>query len=319
MKKKPMKENRKLVRLAIALSSVAILFFVVASTSIQAVSGNVFAGDGKMIRQAQTDAKSDNDYEKDQQDGPGLSLSDQDRSLDYIEKKPETWEELEFFPPERTEQTAPAGKGSASAEPATTNPTSVSPATQAPSATQTEAPTKARQTNVVAPSLTSAGATTSQPPVTKASKTDAVKTTVEPTTAPPTTAAPTEAPPPQEAGYFNRASCDEFISLLNQYRAENGKCTLKKSSQLTNIAESRAMEIVTDFSHAGIAKYGNYGENIFMGSGLPKYDLACTALQAFKNSSCHDTNQLYDKYNSVGVGHYVTPCGAHYWAVIFSF
>ncbi len=129
----------------------------------------------------------------------------------------------------------------------------------------------------------------------------------------------TQAPATTIDGYFNRSSCDEFIALLNQYRTASGKSALQKSGHLTGIAESRAVEIVKDFSHAGIAKYGNYGENIFMGSGLPKYDLASTALQAFKNSPGHDVNQLYDKYNSVGVGHYVTPSGAHYWAVIFSF
>ena len=82
MKKKPMKENRKLVQMAIDLSKVAILYFYVASTSIPTVSGKVFAGDGKIIPQTRTVAKSDDALKKDQQDGPGHSHTHQNRTLD---------------------------------------------------------------------------------------------------------------------------------------------------------------------------------------------------------------------------------------------
>lgn len=120
-------------------------------------------------------------------------------------------------------------------------------------------------------------------------------------------------------GSFNRSSCDEFIALLNQYRAANSVGALQKSGMLTGVAEKRSVEIVANFSHAGIANYGNYGENIFMGAGADRYNYASTALDAFKNSAGHNTNQLYSAYKYVGVGHYITPGGAHYWAVVFSF
>ncbi|GEM_PF-7039108 len=291
MKKRSARENRKLVQLAVALSSAALLFLSVAGVSTPAVAGQDFAQNDKTIRQTEavTASKADNEAKQDRQPVLRLSLSDQGTSP----------EQQADSLPEPPVQTAPSGRRSVNTDPTTPATTSAPLPTETPASTQPETITQTTETNVAAP------------PVTKPSPTA--------TLVPETTTTTSQAPPSITEGYFNRASCDEFISLLNQYRTANGKTALKKSSQLTSIAESRAVEIVADFSHAGIAKYGNYGENIFMGSGLPKYDLASTALQAFKNSPGHDYNQLYDKYKSIGVGHYVTASGAHYWAVVFSF
>lgn len=281
MKKRSSREKRKLVQLAVVLSSAVLLFLSVAGVSTPAVAGQEFAKNDKTIRQTQAVMVSRADHESKQDKQPALriSLSDQGTS-------PEQQADSLAEPPV---QTAPTGRRSVNTNPTTPAATSAPSPTETPAGTQPETITKTAETNVVAPPETTISTTTN------------------------------EAPPSKAEAYYNRASCDEFISLLNQYRTANGKSVLKKSSQLTSVAESRAVEIVADFSHAGIAKYGNYGENIFMGSGLPKYDLAATALQAFKNSPGHDENQLYPKYKSIGVGHYVTPSGAHYWAVVFSF
>lgn len=292
MKKRSARENRKLVQLAVALSSATLLFLSVAGVSTPAVAGQDFARNDKTIRQTQavTASKADNEAKQDRQPVLRLSLSDQGTS-------PE--QQADDFLPEPPVLTAPSGRRSVNTDPTTPAVTSAPLPTETPAGTQPESITKTTEANVAAT------------PVTKPSPTA--------TLVPETTTTTSQAPLSKTEGYFNRASCDEFISLLNQYRTANGKTALKKSSQLTSIAESRAVEIVADFSHAGIAKYGNYGENIFMGSGLPKYDLASTALQAFRNSPGHDYNQLYPKYKSIGVGHYVTASGAHYWAVVFSF
>lgn len=148
-------------------------------------------------------------------------------------------------------------------------------------------------------------------------------TAVSKETAPPeTTKSPTEKPteaPKSPGGSHHKSSADDFIKVLNDYRAAEGKSPLKKCSNLTNIACKRAVEISTNFSHEGIKKYGSYGENIFKGSGSDQYYSASLVLGRFKASSGHNTNQLYEKYKSVGVGHYITDKGTHCWAVVFGF
>lgn len=194
--------------------------------------------------------------------------------------------------------------------------------TAAPTAPTSKAPTAATQAPAPA---TQAPRQTAAPTAAPATQAPPPPTTQAPP--PPTTQAPppptTQAPPPPTtqaaSGSFNRASAEELVRLINEYRVANGVGALSLSENLMSVAAKRAVEISTDFSHAGISKYGNYGENIFMGAGDSKYNYASTALAAFKASPSHNTNQLYASYRSIGVGHYITANGFHYWAVVFSF
>jgi uncharacterized protein YkwD len=59
----------------------------------------------------------------------------------------------------------------------------------------------------------------------------------------------------------------EIEELINNYRLENGKSTLRKDSYLCELAEFRLQEIKTDWSHDGFRKmtknkYSSFGENL---------------------------------------------------------
>ncbi|MDD2427518.1 MAG: CAP domain-containing protein [Eubacteriales bacterium] len=317
------RNKRRLFSAVIALSAAALLLLSVTALSTSAMAEQNLSNDTESAALELSDDSNRADA-ADENELMRLPLNDQGRGMEFSdhdlpeEDNPEPESETE-----PTRRPAPSGRRSVNTDPTTAARTTTASTTEAPTSSKAPQQTKAR---VLAPAVTTAPRVTEAPRTTVPPRTTAApKTTQAPTTtqAPKTTAAPTpaptKAPTPQVSGSFNRASCDEFIALLNQYRAANGVGALQRSGQLTGIAEKRAVEIVNDFSHAGISKYGNYGENIFMGAGADRYNYASTALTAFQNSPGHDTNQLYAAYNFVGVGHYITPSGAHYWAVVFSF
>lgn len=244
------------------------------------------------------------------------SPSEKEDDLKKTESETEATKKIEAAPSK-----APASKSKEQpkATKAKSNPTTAP--TKKPTAV-TAKPTTAPTTKNTTPSTQK----TTEAPAQKATKAPTQKTTEAPTqkaTEAPTqktTAAPTEKATEaskSSSGTHHKSSADDFIKLLNEYRAAQGKGPLQKSSKLTDVACKRAVEITKNFSHDGIKKYGNYGENIFMGSGSNQYNSASYVLGRFKKSSGHDTNQLYDKYKTVGVGHYITDDGAHYWAVVF--
>lgn len=263
----------------------------------------------KTIGEKETTTVSTREAETIQKETPGLS----DQRTIYTEKPTTTTTTItSTTTEEKAEAPTPSQKP---LEPVVSKSmiTTAKPTTtaQKPTVTTTRHTTSTQCTTTQNPASTTAKTTASQRPITTAKPTTTA-------TKPTTTAKPTTTTPVL-AGSYNYASADEFISLLNDYRTSKGKCALQKSSTLTNVALKRAVEITTNFSHDGIGEYGNYGENIFMGSGHERYNLAITALDAFKNSPGHDVNQLYEAYRFIGVAHYITPGGAHYWAVIFSF
>ena len=244
------------------------------------------------------------------------SPSEEEDDLEKTESETEATKKIEAAPSK-----APASKSKEQpkATKAKSNPTTAP--TKKPAAV-TAKPTTAPTTK----NTTASTQKTTEAPTQKATKAPTQKATEAPTQK--TTAAPTqkttEAPTEKateasksSSGTHHKSSADDFIKLLNEYRVSQGKGPLQKSSKLTDVACKRAVEITKNFSHDGIKKYGNYGENIFMGSGSNQYNSASYVLGKFKKSSGHDTNQLYDKYKTVGVGHYITDDGAHYWAVVF--
>lgn len=347
MKKRPKEENRKLILLAVSLSASALLFLTVTAIPTPALAGHNFAADTEpvIVTEAEPGTLLQLPFAG---EGRNLSFVDYDwKQDDELEpaNNPDPDPEPEPDPdPIRVQETettklpAPSGRRSVNTDPTTrpsTTQTNESPTStqtnESPATTQnrtTARPMPPTQARVQAPATTAPAPAPAPVPATRAPVVTTAPTTAATTRAPaPTTQAPvvttapttTKAPAATVDGSFNRSSCDEFIALLNQYRAGKGVGALQKSGSLTGVAEKRSVEIVSNFSHAGIAKYGNYGENIFMGAGAERYNYASTALDAFKKSAGHDTNQLYAAYNYVGVGHYITPSGAHYWAVIFSF
>jgi uncharacterized protein YkwD len=97
--------------------------------------------------------------------------------------------------------------------------------------------------------------------------------------------APTENNPPIIASYE---------TIFNNYRVQHGLRPLVFTSELNNLAQKRAMEIQTNFSHEGIMKY-NLGENIVMGISSDQ-----EALDIWDKSPGHKANMLDPQYTKTG-------------------
>ncbi len=103
-----------------------------------------------------------------------------------------------------------------------------------------------------------------------------------------------------DGGYYDYAAALEIVRLTNEFRAQNGKKPLAIDERLMDIARKRAREIVTNYSHSGLAAHCDCGENIVRG-GMPD---PLAAISSWINSDGHRTNMLHI-YNKIGVGVYV--------------
>lgn len=115
------------------------------------------------------------------------------------------------------------------------------------------------------------------------------------------------------------------LSLLNEQRRLNGLSEYTLNTQLSDLADQRAIETATSFSHTrpngsscfSLLKENNYsyrtaGENIAMGQkDVPE------VVNAWMNSPGHRANILNSKFKQVGIGHYELN-GYHYWTQYFS-
>jgi uncharacterized protein YkwD len=89
-----------------------------------------------------------------------------------------------------------------------------------------------------------------------------------------------------------------YETIFNNFRRQNGLQPLIFDPLLNSIAASRAVEISKDFSHAGINKYGNLGENIAMSTGGYLSDEE--ALRLWEDSPGHRANMLDPNYTRTG-------------------
>lgn len=92
----------------------------------------------------------------------------------------------------------------------------------------------------------------------------------------------------QEYDFYN-----EYVSLFNQFRQDNGASPLVFTQELNQLANQRCEEIRVNFSHEGVP-YG-CGENIAMGYGSPS-----SLLNGWATSTGHRTNMLSSMYTSTG-------------------
>lgn len=123
----------------------------------------------------------------------------------------------------------------------------------------------------------------------------------------------------------NTSYVDEVIRLVNVERAKYNLPSLVKDSSLCNVAEIRANEIVSNFSHTrpngkncftvlsenGIS-YRTCGENIAYGQRTPE-----EVVNAWMNSEGHRENILKSSYTRIGVGA-VNVSGVYYWSQMFA-
>lgn len=87
----------------------------------------------------------------------------------------------------------------------------------------------------------------------------------------------------------------KYETLFNNYRLENRLPPLVFSPRLNEIAQLRVEEIKSDFSHSGISKYGNFGENIVMGAYTD-----WGILDAWNSSQGHRANMRDPTYHQTG-------------------
>ena len=114
----------------------------------------------------------------------------------------------------------------------------------------------------------------------------------------------------------------EVLDLLNQYRKEQGLNELTMDTQLLEDAMLRAQEISVLMEHTrpngldcftAITEDAVYvAENIAGGQSTPE-----AVIERWKTSSGHNANMISSRYNSVGIGCYITN-STHYWVQIFS-
>ena len=114
--------------------------------------------------------------------------------------------------------------------------------------------------------------------------------------------------PQNIADYQHDTYENEVFRLVNQERAKAGKSALTLDSNLCRIADARAKEISTNYSHDGFAAYRaelypyyhNYvGENLTFGAISPTL-----AMNRWMNSSKHRSNILDDDFTDIGIGIY---------------
>ena len=120
----------------------------------------------------------------------------------------------------------------------------------------------------------------------------------------------------QQTGTFLEEDALEVIRLTNEEREKNGLPTLEMDADLMALAEIRAEEVSTKYSHerpdgSHVVQMG-YGENVGAKASAEKQ------VTSWMGSEGHRTNILLDRYTKIGVGCYRADNGKHYWVQIFS-
>lgn len=161
-------------------------------------------------------------------------------------------------------------------------------------------------------------------------------TTVSPPASVPeeeTTSAEVTAPETETTGSADSedSSISEYakkvVNLVNEERKKAGVNTVDIDIKLTNAANVRSKEIVSNFSHTrpdGTSfytaikeqgfSYRGCGENIAWGQKSPD-----EVMNAWMNSDGHRSNILNSKYTKIGVGVYEAPNGRIYWTQLFAY
>ena len=125
------------------------------------------------------------------------------------------------------------------------------------------------------------------------------------------------------SNYNHDQFVNEVYQLVNQERTKRGLNPLTLSPELNRIADERAEEISTDFSHDGFDAYKDdiraiFG-NVYIGENAGKQaGNASAAMDSWMNSSGHRANILDTDYNNIGIGVYQSASGYLYYIQIFA-
>ena len=184
----------------------------------------------------------------------------------------------------------------------------------------------ARATRTRPPRATRTPASTRTP-----TRTPTQRPTQRPTQTATSTRAPSSTPSNTPSnGSFQSSLESEFLTLINNYRAQNGLGALTRNGALNAAARNHSQDMAVNryFSHyspdgkspftrmseAGYQCSGSKGENIAAG-----YSSAQAAFDAWKNSSGHDANMRNGSYRAIGIGVYYDASSPYryYWTTTF--
>lgn len=200
--------------------------------------------------------------------------------------------------------------------PSSTSPVYNTPVTQSPVVKIPIDEAEVEQTNVDETNVSKSPADTSE----------TTKPSTEDTKVPETTIDKTEVSTAAEDTSSISAYAKEVVTLVNEERAAYGLSPLTLSTDITNAAKVRALEIQSSFSHtrpdgrnfytALTDKNINYksaGENIAWGQKTPE-----EVVTAWMNSAGHRANILNENYTTIGVGYLQNQSGTNYWVQLFT-
>ncbi|RJQ42870.1 MAG: CAP domain-containing protein [Gaiellales bacterium] len=116
----------------------------------------------------------------------------------------------------------------------------------------------------------------------------------------------------------------EFLTLINNYRAQNGLPALTLSTSLSNAAEGHSydMAVRNYFSHTSQdgrspwdrIRAAGYGYNTWLGENIAAgYSTAATAFEAWRNSPGHNANMLSGNFRAIGIGRYYQAGSTYGW------
>lgn len=117
----------------------------------------------------------------------------------------------------------------------------------------------------------------------------------------------------------------QVMELCNEERRAAGTRDLSYDDALAQVAQVRAKELPTAFSHTrpdgssalDMVPFGNgihyKGENIASGFATPE-----KVMNGWMNSEGHRKNIMNGNYSRIGVGYYVDDTGYPYWVQIFA-
>ena len=118
--------------------------------------------------------------------------------------------------------------------------------------------------------------------------------------------------------FVNVGDC---YTRINNYRKSAGLKALVKDTKLESIAQTRAKEIVSKFSHTrpnGQSGLTLISGNIYKGENIAKGQTSCAAVMtAWYNSAGHKANMLNSHFTKVGFAGYKYN-GNFYWVTMFS-
>jgi subtilisin family serine protease len=152
--------------------------------------------------------------------------------------------------------------------------------------------------------------------------------TPTPTATPTPTPAPTPTPTPVPGAPVLDSEEQAFLTLINNYRAQNGRQPLKASVTLTNAAEwmSGDMAAKNYFSHTDslgrdpftrMAAFG-YGYSTAKGENIAAGNASAAAtFEQWRNSPGHNQNMLYASYTVIGIGRAAGGGYGYYWTTNF--